>query len=53
MPILSYIEAIQLAMEEEMERDERVFILGEDVGNVVEFSELQMDYMRNLENRGS
>ena len=32
MPILSYIEAIQLAMEEEMERDERVFILGEDVG---------------------
>ena len=32
MPIISYIDAIQLAMKEEMERDERVFILGEDVG---------------------
>lgn len=30
--ILSYIEAITLAMKEEMERDARVFILGEDVG---------------------
>ncbi|MBK3494072.1 alpha-ketoacid dehydrogenase subunit beta [Viridibacillus sp. YIM B01967] len=32
MPVLSYIDAITLAMKEEMERDERVFILGEDVG---------------------
>lgn len=32
MPIISYIDAIHLAMKEEMERDERVFILGEDVG---------------------
>src|SRR5690625_819635 len=32
MPVISYIEAIQLAMKEEMERDENVFILGEDVG---------------------
>lgn len=32
MPIMSYIDAITLAMKEEMERDERVFILGEDVG---------------------
>ncbi|HHU20197.1 MAG TPA: alpha-ketoacid dehydrogenase subunit beta [Bacilli bacterium] len=32
MSVLSYIEAIQLAMKEEMERDEKVFILGEDVG---------------------
>lgn len=32
MAVLSYIEAINLAMKEEMERDERVFILGEDVG---------------------
>lgn len=32
MAVISYIEAIQLAMKEEMERDERVFILGEDVG---------------------
>ncbi|ETT85342.1 alpha-ketoacid dehydrogenase subunit beta [Viridibacillus sp. FSL R5-0477] len=32
MAVLSYIDAITLAMKEEMERDERVFILGEDVG---------------------
>lgn len=32
MAILSYIEAINIAMKEEMERDNRVFILGEDVG---------------------
>lgn len=32
MPVISYIDAINLAMKEEMERDERVFILGEDVG---------------------
>lgn len=29
---MSFIEAINLAMKEEMERDDRVFILGEDVG---------------------
>lgn len=32
MAVISYIEAIRLAMQEEMERDEQVFILGEDVG---------------------
>jgi 2-oxoisovalerate dehydrogenase E1 component beta subunit len=32
MPIMSYIEAVTTALKEEMERDERVFILGEDVG---------------------
>jgi 2-oxoisovalerate dehydrogenase E1 component beta subunit len=32
MPVLSYLEAIRLAMLEEMERDERVFVLGQDVG---------------------
>lgn len=32
MAVISYIDAINLAMKEEMERDERVFILGEDVG---------------------
>ena len=32
MPVLTYLEAIRLAMLEEMERDDRVFILGEDVG---------------------
>jgi len=29
---ISYIEAIKIAMHEEMERDENVFIVGEDVG---------------------
>jgi len=32
MAVLTYLEAIRLAMLEEMERDPRVFILGEDVG---------------------
>ncbi|OCA86316.1 alpha-ketoacid dehydrogenase subunit beta [Pradoshia sp. D12] len=32
MPVISYIDAITMAMKEEMERDEKVFILGEDVG---------------------
>jgi pyruvate/2-oxoglutarate/acetoin dehydrogenase E1 component len=32
MPVLTYLEAIRLAMLEEMEKDDRVFILGEDVG---------------------
>ncbi len=32
MPIRSYIDAITLAMHEEMKRDNHVFILGEDVG---------------------
>jgi pyruvate/2-oxoglutarate/acetoin dehydrogenase E1 component len=32
MALLTYLEAIRLAMLEEMERDDRVFILGEDVG---------------------
>ncbi len=32
MALLSYLEAIRLAMLEEMERDERVFVIGEDVG---------------------
>ena len=33
MAILTYLEAIRQAMEEEMVRDSRVFIIGEDVGN--------------------
>lgn len=32
MAIMDYIDAIRLAMKEEMERDEDVFVLGEDVG---------------------
>jgi pyruvate/2-oxoglutarate/acetoin dehydrogenase E1 component len=32
MALLTYIEAIRLAMFEEMQRDARVFVIGEDVG---------------------
>ena len=32
MAVISYIEAVTLALKEEMERDDKVFILGEDVG---------------------
>ncbi|MCF6408377.1 alpha-ketoacid dehydrogenase subunit beta [Pseudalkalibacillus salsuginis] len=32
MPIISYIDAVTQALREEMERDNKVFVLGEDVG---------------------
>ncbi|MCM3611218.1 alpha-ketoacid dehydrogenase subunit beta [Planococcus sp. MERTA32b] len=32
MAVMNYIDAITLAMKEEMERDDNVFVLGEDVG---------------------
>ncbi|EPY13917.1 MULTISPECIES: alpha-ketoacid dehydrogenase subunit beta [Paenibacillus] len=32
MAVIEYIDAIRLAMKEEMERDSNVFVLGEDVG---------------------
>ncbi|OWA37076.1 alpha-ketoacid dehydrogenase subunit beta [Saccharibacillus sp. O16] len=32
MPMMEYIDAIRLAMKEEMEQDPSVFVLGEDVG---------------------
>lgn len=32
MPVISYIDAVTAAIREEMERDSKVFILGEDVG---------------------
>ncbi len=32
MAVISYIEAVKMAIREEMERDPRVFVLGEDVG---------------------
>lgn len=32
MAVMSYIEAVTRALEEEMEKDKRVFVLGEDVG---------------------
>ncbi|RXT13816.1 alpha-ketoacid dehydrogenase subunit beta [Ammoniphilus sp. CFH 90114] len=32
MPVISYIDAVTQALREEMQRDKKVFILGEDVG---------------------
>ncbi|MDN4594097.1 alpha-ketoacid dehydrogenase subunit beta [Polycladomyces subterraneus] len=32
MPVISYIDAVTMALREEMRRDDRVFVLGEDVG---------------------
>jgi 2-oxoisovalerate dehydrogenase E1 component beta subunit len=32
MPVMSYIQAVTSALREEMQRDEKVFVLGEDVG---------------------
>ena len=32
MPEITYLEAIRSALQEEMRRDERVFIIGEDIG---------------------
>jgi pyruvate dehydrogenase E1 component beta subunit len=32
MPEITYVEAIRSALREEMRRDERVFIIGEDIG---------------------
>ncbi len=32
MPVISYIQAVTKALQEEMQRDENVFVLGEDVG---------------------
>src|SRR4051812_50222703 len=32
MPELTYLEAIRAAMHDEMEVDDRVFVMGEDVG---------------------
>ncbi|HWR13892.1 MAG TPA: alpha-ketoacid dehydrogenase subunit beta [Terriglobales bacterium] len=34
MPVMTYIDAINTALDEEMTRDEQVFIIGEDVGKM-------------------
>lgn len=33
MPELNYAEALRMALDEELARDERVFLMGEDIGN--------------------
>lgn len=48
MPVISYIDAVTMAIREEMERDPKVFILGEDVGKKAEYLRRQMDFMNNL-----
>ncbi len=52
MTMMSYIQAVTRALREEMQRDEKVFILGEDVGQEVEYSELPKDSMRSSVKRG-
>ena len=32
MPVITVLEAIRDAMREEMRKDERVFVMGEDIG---------------------
>ena len=32
MPVITYLEAIRQALFDEMARDERVYVIGEDVG---------------------
>jgi 2-oxoisovalerate dehydrogenase E1 component beta subunit len=32
LPVISYLEAVRQALFDEMERDERVFVMGEDIG---------------------
>jgi pyruvate/2-oxoglutarate/acetoin dehydrogenase E1 component len=32
MPVITYLEAIRKALDEEMARDDRVFLMGEDIG---------------------
>ena len=48
MPVMSYIDAINLAMKEEMERDDRVFVLGEDVGRKGGVFKATTGFMSNL-----
>ena len=50
MAVMSYIDAITLAMKEEMTRDERVFVLGEDVGRKGGVFKATNGFMMNLEN---
>ncbi len=47
MSVMSYIDSINLAMKEEMERDPRVFVLGEDVGKKAVYLKPQPAYTNN------
>ena len=49
MTVMSFIDAITLAMKEEMERDDRVFVLGEDVGLKGGVFKATQGFMINLE----
>ena len=40
MAVISYIDAVTMAMREEMERDEKVFVFGEDVGKKAAYLKL-------------
>lgn len=53
MPVISYIDAVTMAMREEMERDSRVFVLGEDVGKKVGSLKPLMVYTTNSVKTGS
>lgn len=47
MAVMSYIDAITLAMKEEMARDENVFVLGEDVGKKAASSKRHKGFTMN------
>ena len=48
MPLISYREALNDAMREEMQRDPNIFIMGEDVGFTAVHLRLRMVYLPNL-----
>ncbi len=48
MPVISYIDAVTMAIREEMERDPRVFVLGEDVGKKGAYLKRRKGFMINL-----
>lgn len=52
MAVISYIDAVTMAIREEMERDPRVFILGEDVGRKGGVLRQLKDSMKNLVKNG-
>lgn len=51
MPVISYIDAVTMAIREEMERDSRVFVLGEDVGKKVTYLKQPTDCTNSSEKK--